>query len=197
MRTITLAKLAEYGFAEDHNLQVQVHFGSGESLPELAQELVNERVGRPAVWGRGGLGEVLAVACPCRIPDLLPGLERAHRGFRSAQSPRGALRHEARDRHCDRYHRPLPRTRRKVRRHDCDRLARPPGSRENGHYPQAKVPALRPRPFWLASQPLINAFFTASGPPLARADAARILRRSTPSGKETSPRLLPDGVSLK
>ena len=40
MRTITLAKLAEYGFAEDHNLQVQVHFGSGESLPELAQELV-------------------------------------------------------------------------------------------------------------------------------------------------------------
>ena len=43
MRTITLAKLAEYGFAEDHNLQVQVHFGSGESLPELAQELVTAR----------------------------------------------------------------------------------------------------------------------------------------------------------
>ena len=31
----------------------------------------------------------------------------------------------------------------------------------------------------------------------ARADAAHILRRSTPSGKETSPRLLPDGVSSK
>jgi hypothetical protein len=43
MRAITLAKLAEYGFAEDHNLQVQVHFGSGESLPELAQELVTAR----------------------------------------------------------------------------------------------------------------------------------------------------------
>ena len=41
MRTITLAKLAEYGFAEDHNLQVQVRFGSGESLAELAQELVS------------------------------------------------------------------------------------------------------------------------------------------------------------
>src|SRR5215213_988587 len=39
MRTITLAKLAEYGFA-DHNLQVQVHFDSGESLAELARELV-------------------------------------------------------------------------------------------------------------------------------------------------------------
>src|SRR5215207_5722522 len=77
MRTITLAKLAE-----DHNLQVQVHFGSGESLPELAQELVNERVGRPAVWGRGGPGEVPGGGGPCRIPDLLPGLERAHRGFR-------------------------------------------------------------------------------------------------------------------
>jgi len=31
--------LAEYGFA-DHNLQVQVHFDSGESLAELARELV-------------------------------------------------------------------------------------------------------------------------------------------------------------
>ena len=39
MRTITLATLAEYGFA-DHNLQVQVHFDSGESLAELARELV-------------------------------------------------------------------------------------------------------------------------------------------------------------
>ena len=32
--------MAEYGFAEDHNLQVQVHFGSGKSLAELARELV-------------------------------------------------------------------------------------------------------------------------------------------------------------
>src|SRR5215213_7285954 len=40
MRTITLAKLAEYGLAEDHNLQVEVRFGTGEALGEFARELV-------------------------------------------------------------------------------------------------------------------------------------------------------------
>src|SRR3954453_4204176 len=40
MRTITLAKLAEYGFAEDRNLKVEVRFGTGEALGELARELV-------------------------------------------------------------------------------------------------------------------------------------------------------------
>src|SRR4051812_28985436 len=40
MRTITLAKLADYGFAEHQNLQVEVRFGTGEALGELARELV-------------------------------------------------------------------------------------------------------------------------------------------------------------
>jgi ABC-type uncharacterized transport system substrate-binding protein len=40
MRTITLAKLAEYGFAQDHNLRVEVRYGSGEAMAELARELV-------------------------------------------------------------------------------------------------------------------------------------------------------------
>src|SRR3954452_24723729 len=40
MRTITLAQLAEDGFAEGHHLLVPVHFRSGESLTDLAQDLV-------------------------------------------------------------------------------------------------------------------------------------------------------------
>src|SRR3954470_13477475 len=40
MKTITLAKLAEYGFAEGDNLQVQVRYGSSDALTELARELV-------------------------------------------------------------------------------------------------------------------------------------------------------------
>ena len=74
----------------------------------LARAGGNERVGRPAFSGRGELGEarrekVLAVAYSCRIPDLLPGLERPRRQFRSARSPRGALNVRARGRHATRH----------------------------------------------------------------------------------------------
>src|SRR3954447_18253907 len=40
MKTITLAKLAEYGFADGHNRQVEVRYGSSDALTELARELV-------------------------------------------------------------------------------------------------------------------------------------------------------------
>src|SRR3954470_16753557 len=40
MRTITLAKLAEYGFAEAHNLRVDVRYRRGEALVGVARELV-------------------------------------------------------------------------------------------------------------------------------------------------------------
>lgn len=39
-RTITLAKLAEYGFSEGQNLQVEPKYGDGSALPALARELV-------------------------------------------------------------------------------------------------------------------------------------------------------------
>ena len=42
-RIITVAKLAEYGFLDGGNLQIEPRYGSGPALPELARELVATR----------------------------------------------------------------------------------------------------------------------------------------------------------